>query len=179
MEYFDDKALFAPSEGINDLSLHLSWQEFSERIYNNFDFRRNELDQGSTHYLLMIDDIDMFQLMGSCYLSSLSPKESYQRNPFSPLKLIISIMKSFQSLDTLIPNVGDVSNQASAITGNGIATLIVYGKKPSEIPMQLPSMNFNISVLNYDLPNSNEVTINNPYEKERQQPLLSEYLKYR
>lgn len=177
---------------IDSYSQSLTWSEFADRLKNGCDFHSCEKDRESegsaraNQYLLMIDDIDMFQMVGN--IAIYSTKEGGLTSTLNGHQLMACCVKSVQSSEPVISNIGEILpkiTSSSAIPPeqqlhqSGIISLIVYGKQPSEVRMQLPNMNFSSTYFDTDSIALSQRHRNGPYDDENEEPLLSEYLKYR
>ncbi len=193
-QYLEDKESLATlprSEAdIDNYSLALTWSEFADRLKNGCDFHSSEKDkEGSARanqYLLMIDDVDMFQMVGK--IATYSSKDGGSISTLNGHQLMAYCVKSVQSSEPVISNIGEIlptTSSSSTIPPeqqthqNGIISLIVYGKQPSEVRMQLPNMNFSSTYFDTDSIALSQRHRNGPYDDENEEPLLSEYLKYR
>jgi hypothetical protein len=207
-DYLEGNQLFSPPEE-NDSKmkageLSLTWEEFNKAIIENsccFQYcdENNLTNQGadkfsSDHdksskspikYLLMIDNLDMFDTMGKNYYSI-----HKSCHPIALISHCLNMINSIQSpsqASSIPVNLYSPSSEASEKEsqngkGNIIASLIVYARRPSEIQLQLPNMTFHSSAsssLPYVVNASNDRYCNGPFLQAEQQPLLSEYLKYR
>ena len=196
-QYLEDKESLATlprskEADIDNYSLALTWSEFADRLKNGCDFHSSEKDKAgegsarANQYLLMIDDVDMFQMVGK--IATYSSKGGGSISTLNGHQLMAYCVKSVQSSEPVISNIGEIlptTSSSSTIPPvqqthqNGIISLIVYGKQPSEVRMQLPNMNFSSTYFDTDSIALSQRHRNGPYDDENEEPLLSEYLKYR
>jgi hypothetical protein len=204
-DFLEEKKVFSPeSDGqSNAVEVCLTWEEFNKSIIENscrFDNHEMKLNTDAVDeavtadsemitkrpikYLLMIDNIDVFDTMGKNYYSI-----HHKYHPINLISHCLNMVNSVQSPSqassipvNMYSPASEENDSMNEKKGNIIASLIVYGRRPSEIQLQLPNMTFHSSAsssLPYVVNSLNDRYCNGPFLQDEQQPLLSEYLKYR